>query len=121
MEQTLAALPAVALAVPFWGAKESLPPETREFMLRTGREAGRRIREQARAEDEAAIAAMREKQSLVVTPLPPAAEAEWRAAVEKLYPRIRGEVVPAATFDAAAAALDDYRRSAGRSPARAAR
>jgi TRAP-type C4-dicarboxylate transport system substrate-binding protein len=102
-------------------AFESLPPATREFMLRTGREAGRRIREQARAEDEAAIAAMREKQGLVVTPLPPAAEAEWRAAVEKLYPRIRGEVVPAATFDAVVAALDDYRRSAGRSPARAAR
>ncbi len=100
---------------------ESLPPATREFMLRTGREAGRRIREQARAEDAAAVVAMRQKQGLTVTPFPPAAEAEWRAAVEKLYPRIRGEVVPAATFDAAVAALEDYRQSAGQYPARAAR
>jgi len=101
-------------------AFESLPRETREFMLRTGREAGRRIREQARAEDEAAIAAMQQKQGLMVTPFAPADEAEWRAAVEKLHPRIRGEVVPAATFDAAVAALGDYRRSARPQPARAA-
>jgi len=102
-------------------AFESLPQETREFLLRTGREAGRRIREQARAEDEAAIAAMQQKQGLEVTPFPPAAEAEWRAAVEKLHPRIRGGVVPAETFDAAVAALEDFRRSAGAQPPRAAR
>jgi hypothetical protein len=33
---TLAALPAIALAVPFWGAKESLPPETSAEQLKPG-------------------------------------------------------------------------------------
>lgn len=90
-------------------AFESLPAETREFMLRTGREAGRRIREQARSEDEAAVAAMRDKHGLQVVSFSPPADAEWREKVERIYPEIRGRVVPATTFDAVTAALGRYR------------
>lgn len=90
---------------------ESLPAETREFMLSTGREAGRRIREQARAEDEAAVAAMRDKHGLQVVRFSPSADAEWRESVERIYPEIRGRVVPAATFDAVTSALDRYRNA----------
>ena len=91
-------------------AFDTLPSETREFLLRTGREAGERIRHQARAEDEAAVAAMRAKQGLRVVAFEPAADAEWRGHMERLYPRIRGDVVPASTYDAAVAALEAYRQ-----------
>lgn len=93
-------------------AFETLPVETRDYMLRTGSEAGRRIREQARAEDEAAITAMQDKQGLKVVSFAPGAEAEWRRHVELLYPRIRGNIVPADIFDAAVAARDAYRSGA---------
>lgn len=96
-------------------AFEALPAETREYMLRTGREAGRRIREQARAEDEAAVAAMQGKQGLKVVQFAPGAEAEWRREVERMYPQIRGRVVPEGIFDAAVAARNAYRT--GQAPA----
>jgi TRAP-type C4-dicarboxylate transport system substrate-binding protein len=93
-------------------AFEALPPETRDYMRRTGREAGRRIREQARTEDEAAITAMRDKQGLKVVQFAPGADAEWRRQVERMYPQIRGRVVPEGIFDAAVAARDAYRSGA---------
>lgn len=93
-------------------AFEALPVETRDYMLRTGREAGRRIREQARTEDEAAITAMRDKQGLKVVQFAPGADAEWRRQVERMYPQIRGRVVPEGIFDAAVAARDAYRSGA---------
>jgi TRAP-type C4-dicarboxylate transport system substrate-binding protein len=91
---------------------EALPIEIRQYLLRTGREAGVRMRAQARAEDEAAIGAMRDKQGLVVVPFPAQMEAEWTRQVERAYPSIRDKVVPADTFDAAVAALESYRRQA---------
>lgn len=112
--------PIVGAMVVTRGAFEKLPTETREYVLRTGREAGLRIREQARAEDEAAVAAMRDKQGLKVVTLAPAAEAEWRGHVERMYPQIRGSIVPAGIFDAAVAARDTYRAgraASGASPA----
>jgi TRAP-type C4-dicarboxylate transport system substrate-binding protein len=90
-------------------AFDALPVETRQYLLRTGREAGVRIRAQARAEEEAAVVAMQAKQGLVIVPFPPAMESEWREQVQRAYPHIRGNVVPAETFDAALAALDSYR------------
>jgi len=90
-------------------AFDALPADTRQYLLRTGREAGQRIRTQARAEEEAAVAAMRDKQRLTIVPFPPAMEAEWREQVQRVYPSIRGSVVPADTYDAAVAALESYR------------
>jgi TRAP-type C4-dicarboxylate transport system substrate-binding protein len=103
-------VPIVGAMVVTRRAWESLPAETREFLLRTGREAGVKIRAQARAEDEAAIDAMRSKQKLQVVPFTPQAEAEWRGHVERIYPRLRGSVVPAATYDAVVDALRSYQR-----------
>jgi len=103
--------PLVGAMVVTRGAFESLPAETREFMLRTGREAGRRIREQARSEDEAAVTAMRDKHGLQVVSFSPPADAEWREKVERVYPEIRGRVVPATTFDAVTTALGHYREA----------
>jgi len=105
-------VPIVGAMVVTRRAWESLPAETREYMLRTGREAGVKIRAQARAEDEAAIDAMRAKQKLQVVPFTPEAEAEWRGQVERIYPKLRGGVVPEATYDAAVTALQAYRRKA---------
>jgi hypothetical protein len=38
---------------------------------------------------------------------------EWNELAEKLYPRIRGSMVPAETFDAVVAHLKAYRASKG--------
>lgn len=93
-------------------AFDVLPAETREFMLESSREAGTKIRAQARIEDDLAVRAMRDKQGLRIVPFPAAVEAEWRSQVQRAYPKIRGAVVPEDTFDAVVAALDVYRRQA---------
>jgi TRAP-type C4-dicarboxylate transport system substrate-binding protein len=98
---------------------DALPAETREYMLRTGREAGAEIRRQARAEDDAAVEAMRTKQKLNVVPFPPALEQEWRKELARLSPQIRGQIVPADIFDRVGAALQDYRSHAPAGLARA--
>jgi TRAP-type C4-dicarboxylate transport system substrate-binding protein len=102
-------VPIVGAMVVTRSSFEALPAATRDFMLRTSREAGERIRRQARAEDEAAVVAMTEKQGLKVLPFSPSQEQEWRSKLGPIYPRVRGNVVPAATYDAVTEALQRYR------------
>ena len=52
---------------------------------------------------------MREKQHLIVHPLSPDVEQEWRDGFANLYPQVRGKVVPAEMFDEVVRALEDYR------------
>ena len=42
---------------------------------------------------------MKDKQGLKVITLTPEAEREWRAEISRLYPRVRGAIVPAEMFD----------------------
>ena len=51
---------------------------------------------------------------LTVVQIPPATEAEWRAMSEKLYPQIRGGMVPADMFDEVVRLLAEYRSGRGR-------
>jgi TRAP-type C4-dicarboxylate transport system substrate-binding protein len=114
-------VPIVGALILTRGAFDALPAATQEYLLLTGRAAGNRIRGEARIEDDQAVAAMRDKQGLRIVAVPPAVEAEWREQVSRMYPRIRGDVVPAATFDAAVAALDAYRRGGAAAAAGASR
>lgn len=86
-------------------AWRQLDPKTRAWLLETSERAGHEMRRASRLEDEATVRAMQEKHGLEVVTLTPEAEREWRAEVSRMYPRIRGTVVPAPMFDAAVETL----------------
>ena len=90
-------------------AWDGLDAPTREWIRTTCDKAGPGIRVSARAEDDAAVKAMQDKQRLKVTSLSPEAEAEWRAVIQKEYPALRGKIVPADTFDKVSKAVQEYR------------
>jgi TRAP-type C4-dicarboxylate transport system substrate-binding protein len=89
---------------------EKLPAAQREQMLKAAAQAGKEIKANSRQEADEAVAAMK-KRGLQVTPVSPALEAEWRAAAEEAYPKIRGKIVPADIFDEVLRLLREYRAS----------
>ena len=66
------------------------------------------MRAGARREVDEAVEAMR-KRGLVVHRPAPEHLRQWDELVERLYPRIRGSIVPAETFDEVFAHLEAYR------------
>lgn len=90
-------------------AWDALDPATRDWIRAACDKAGPGIRQSSRAEDDAAVKAMQEKQGLKVNTLSPEADAEWRALVVKEYPNIRGKLVPADMFDQVTRAVQDFR------------
>lgn len=60
---------------------------------------------------DAAIAAM-VKRGLVVNKVTPELEAEWIREIEKVYPQIRGSIVPAPLFNEVQALLQERRKAA---------
>jgi TRAP-type C4-dicarboxylate transport system substrate-binding protein len=89
---------------------DEMSPTTQAALKASAEKAGSVIRIQARKEVEEAVDAMK-KRGLQVNK--PNAEQlkEWRALSESLYPRIRGKMVPAETFDEVFAHLKTYRTS----------
>jgi len=87
---------------------DDMPPDVQKGLRASSESAGIVIRAQARKEVEEAVDAMK-KRGLQVNK--PNAEQlkEWRALSESLYPRIRGKMVPAETFDEVFAHLKAYR------------
>jgi len=61
------------------------------------------------------VMAMKQR-GLVVNKPSPAQMKEWNELADKLYPRIRGSMVPAETFDEVFAHLKAYRATQGKSP-----
>lgn len=92
---------------------ESLTPEQRTALQAAAAEAGRKFQTEGRAAADSAVAAMR-RRGLTVHPLTPALEAEWRQTAERLYPRIRGTLVPAEMFDRVQQLLTEYRARGNR-------
>jgi TRAP-type C4-dicarboxylate transport system substrate-binding protein len=92
-------------------AWNSIPPVTRDALRKAAEEAGKKIQAESRKEMAGAIAAMKaRKPGLVVTPMTPSLETEWRQLFESLYPRIRGNIVPADMFDEVQRLLREYRK-----------
>jgi TRAP-type C4-dicarboxylate transport system substrate-binding protein len=87
---------------------EKIPPELRVKLLASAEEIGARMRTRGRAEGDEAVQAM-QQHGLTVHPLTPEAAREWQAQVEKLYPGIRGAMVPAEIFDAVDHHLAEFR------------
>lgn len=90
---------------------ESLTPAARDALRQAAKEAGAKITADARAENDNAVKAMREKHGLQVHPLTPQMAQAWAKAIEAAHPKIRGRMVPAATFDRVMAWREEYRRT----------
>lgn len=103
--------PLVGAAVLTKRTWDAIPQALHEPLMQAAAEAGRKIQEAGRLENEQAIATMKAKWQLEVHPLTPDLETEWRAFAESVYPKIRGTLVPAEMFDLARRLVDDYRAS----------
>ena len=79
-------------------AWDDMTPATQAALRVASDKAGVSIRTQARQEVDDAVAAMK-KRGLIVNRPNPEQLREWNELAEKLYPRIRGAMVPAETFD----------------------
>lgn len=89
-------------------AWDEMSPEVQASVRRAGDKAGAQMRTQARLEVDEAVNAMK-KRGLTVNKPTPAQMREWDELAEKLYPRIRGAMVPAETFDEVFKYLKAYR------------
>jgi len=94
-------------------AWDEMSPSTQQAVRAASDKAGLAMRTQARLEVDEAVAAMK-KRGLIVNKPNPAQLKEWAELAEKLYPRIRGSMVPADTFDEVFAHLKTYRASQGK-------
>lgn len=87
---------------------DSIDPAVRKQLREAAAEAGEKIRASARLEGEESVAAM-QKKGLVVHPVPPEVEKEWLGLTDIVYPKIRGDVVPADIFDEVQRLVAEYR------------
>lgn len=87
---------------------ESIPADLRAKLAEAAGKTGLEIKRLGREESREAVLAMQRRGLQIIKPTPEE-EAQWRAAAEKAYPEIRGTIVPTDIFDAALAALREYR------------
>jgi TRAP-type C4-dicarboxylate transport system substrate-binding protein len=89
-------------------AWDGMSPAVQTALRAASDKAGAQIRTKARQEVEEAVDAMK-KRGLTVNKPNPAQMKEWNDLAEKLYPRIRGTMVPNETFDDVMAHLKTFR------------
>jgi TRAP-type C4-dicarboxylate transport system substrate-binding protein len=89
-------------------AWDQMPPATQQSVQVASDKAGAQIRTKARQEVEEAVDAMK-KRGLTVHKPNAEQMKEWNELAEKLYPRIRGSMVPAETFDEVMAHIKTFR------------
>ncbi|MEI7785466.1 MAG: TRAP transporter substrate-binding protein DctP [Betaproteobacteria bacterium] len=89
-------------------AWDDMSAQTKQAVRAASDKAGSHIRSQARQEVQEAVAAMQKRGLIVSTPNAEQMR-EWNELAEKLYPRIRGTMVPAQTFDEVMGHLKAYR------------
>ena len=89
-------------------AWDEMSPAGQQALRDAGARAGTQIRTKARQEVDEAVDAMKKRGLTVNTPTPEQMKA-WNALADNLYPRIRGKLVPAATFDEVMVHLKAYR------------
>jgi TRAP-type C4-dicarboxylate transport system substrate-binding protein len=93
-------------------AWDTLSPAGQQALRTAGEKAGLQMRTKARQEVDEAVAAMKKRGLTVNTPNAEQMR-EWTDLAEKLYPRIRGTMVPAETFDEVFLHLKAYRAARG--------
>lgn len=105
--------PIVGAMVVTTKAWEAMAPAAQDALRSAGEKAGVQLRAQARREVDEAVDAMK-KRGLIVHKPNAAEMQEWNDLAEKLYPRIRGTMVPADTFDEVFKHVKAYRQSQGK-------
>ena len=75
-----------------------MTPAGQQALRAAGDKAGIQIRNKARQEVDEAVEAMRKRGLIIHKPNAEQLK-EWQDLADKLYPRIRGTLVPAETFD----------------------
>ena len=93
-------------------AWDEMSPAAQSALRSAGDKAGSEMRRQARREVDDAVDAMK-KRGLVVNRPSPEQMREWNELADKLYPKIRGTMVPADTFDEVFAHLKAFRAGKG--------
>ena len=94
-------------------AWEKIPSATREELHPAAAKAGKDIQASSRKESDEAVAAMK-KRGLHVHEVTPQVEAQWRSEAEKIYPEVRGRLVPADVFDEVQKLVKEYRATGGK-------
>lgn len=94
-------------------AWDDMSPAVQDALRQASEKAGLQMRTQARQEVDDAVAAMK-KRGLIVNRPNAEQMREWNALAEALYPRIRGAMVPADTFDEVIGLLKAYRAGKSR-------
>lgn len=87
---------------------DALTPQQREQMTKIALRTGKEIQASSRAENATSVEAMK-KHGLQVHTITAESEKEWRAYFESVYPKVRGNLVPAEIFDEVQHLLSDYR------------
>lgn len=90
-------------------AWDSVPAVDRDSVRAAAEAAGKSVTENAHREMVESVAAM-QKRGMKVNEMTPAMEAEWHAFFDALYPKIRGNMVPADIFDEVQRLLKEYRK-----------
>ncbi len=94
-------------------AWDDMTPQAQAALRTASDKAGVQIRAKARQEVDEAVAAMT-KRGLTVNRPNPEQLREWSELADKLYPRIRGTMVPAETFDEVFLHVKAYRAGGGK-------
>lgn len=94
-------------------AWDEMSPAAQKAVQAAGLQAGDKMRVQARKEVDEAVEAMKKRGLIVTTPNAEQMKA-WRELADKLYPQIRGKLVPADTFDEVVGHLQSYRAGKGK-------
>ena len=87
---------------------DKIPADVQKQLREAAAMAGGKIRASDRKEDEESIVAM-QKKGLVVHPVSPQVEEEWRQLTRIIYPQLRGKKVPADIFDEVQRLVAEYR------------
>jgi TRAP-type C4-dicarboxylate transport system substrate-binding protein len=105
--------PIVGAMVVTTKAWDAMTPAAQEALRTAGEKAGIQMRAQARREVDEAVEAMKKRGLIVHKPNVQEMQ-EWNDLAEKLYPRIRGSMVPADTFDEVFKHVKAYRQTPGK-------
>ena len=91
---------------------DQVPAETRPALLQAAQEAGEALRRDVRESADRAVVEMK-KRGLNAVSVDARARETWRKTTEAMFPKIRGEIVPADAFDEALKWRDEYRQRPG--------
>ncbi|MDD2744122.1 MAG: TRAP transporter substrate-binding protein DctP [Rhodocyclaceae bacterium] len=89
-------------------AWDEMTPEAQAKLREASTKAGAQIRTKARQEVDEAVDAMKKRGLKVSTPNAEQMK-EWNTLADNLYPKVRGKLVPAETFDEVVSHLKTYR------------